>query len=449
MLKDKRKQIIDYIKANKDFLSNNAQALDIYQGNLLPYVDMILRDSLSDTYYQAIKHRILPINILQRYIDKVSTTYSKPPERSSEDVQGQEFVEFYSTALNINISAQQADVYANLFKGYAWEPYVNKNKEPKLREMPFDSFLVMSDSDISPDEETIFIKFMGMKNEDPASMLLFVYTDTEFDAFYLDNMEASEYLVENQGLNPVGVIPFVYGKRQRNKLLPTIDSDMLAICKAIPTMITDAAGALLFQCFSIIFGIDILAENLKMSPNSFWNLKSDPQSEKTPSIGTIKPEADTDKALQFITSIFIIWLETKGIRVGSIGNVDGGSVASGISKVIDEMDVYEVKRKSMDWFRMDEEELWNNKLPKIHNYWIKTGMVQSSLVPGQIPDNKDLMIKVEFDKPEPMQSRASEIADIKAEIDLGTMTMDQAVRALHPDHTDEMVSEVLANRVIV
>ena len=448
MLRNKRKEIIDFVKSQNGFISANHQALDIYDGNLLPYVDGILKSSLSKTYYDAIKHRVLPINILQRYIDKVSTTYSEPPQRSSEEQLGQDFVEFYKEALSIDTSGREADIYANLFKGFAWEPYIDRHGKPKLREIPFDSFMVMSDSSVSLDEETIFIKFMGMKTNEADSMLLFVYTDEEFDAFYMNGTEASEHMVDNQGINPIGVIPFVYGKRQRNKLIPTLDSDMLAIAKAIPVMFSDAAGAQMFQAFTILYGIDVNAENLSMSPNAFWSLKSDKDSEKNPVIGSITPSADTDKIVQFITTVFVIWLETKGIRIGSVGNMDAGNMASGVSKIIDEMDVYEVKRKSMEWFKKDEEELWNNKLPKIHNYWIKSGMVSPASLPAMIPDNFELGISVDFKKPTPMQSRSAEIADAQAEVNLGTMTMNQAIRKLYPDYTDEQVAETLAGKVL-
>jgi hypothetical protein len=151
MLKQKRKEIIDYVKDHRDFLAYNTQALDIYEGNLLPYVDSILKSSLSANYYHSIKDRILPINILQRYIDKVSTTYSKPPVRRSENESSNEFVEFYSKAFNINNSGSIADVYSNLFKGFAWEPYIDKNGIPALRELPYNSFLVMSDSMVNPE----------------------------------------------------------------------------------------------------------------------------------------------------------------------------------------------------------------------------------------------------------------------------------------------------------
>lgn len=446
MLKDKRNEIIAYVKAHRAFINTNTEALSIYEGNLLPYIEKIMQESLSPQYYNAIRHRILPINILQRFIDKVSATYSKPPQRLSENVKSQEFVDFYSKKLEINQSAGIADVYSNLFKGFAWEPYVDKNGEPAIRELPFNSFLVMSDSSVNPEEETIFIKFMGGKSNEEGSLLLHVYTNEEFDAFYLDGKEETEHLIENQGLNVIGTIPFVYGKRQKNRLLPVLDSDLLKICKAIPVMLSDASGAQMFQCFSILYGIDVSFENATMSPNVIWSLKSDRESEKTPSVGTIKPEADTQKVIEFVTTIFILWLESKGIRVGSIGSSNGVGSSSGISKIIDEIDVWEIRKKSQAWFEKDEKELWNIKLPAIHNYWIKSGLVSPSKVPGLVPEGVEMDINVKFEEPKPMKTKQEEIAEIKSEMELGTMTLEQAIKKLHPDYDEEKVQEILLNK---
>jgi hypothetical protein len=448
MLKQRRQEIIEYVKAQKSFIDTNSEALNIYEGNLLPYIDEILKNSLSANYYNSIRDRILPINILQRYVDKVSSTYSKSPSRIAEDDRGQEFVDFYKEALDIDQSGYIADAYSNLFKGYAWEPYIDKNGRPAIREIPFNQFLVMSDSQVNPEEETIFIKFMGKKGDTDDSLLLHVYTDNEFDAFYMDGKEATEYLVENQGVNVIGVIPFVYGKRQKNRLLPVLDSDMLKVTKAISVMLTDASGAQFYQAFSILYGVDVNFENAKIGPNVIWSLKSDRESDKTPQVGTIKPEADTEKVVQFVTTIFTLWLETKGVRVGSIGQISGTNAGSGIAKIIDELDVWEIKKKSQEWFEKDEQELWNDKLPKIHNYWIKSGLVNPTKVPGLIPDGIELNIEVEFEDPKPMQSRMEQIAEIKAEIDLGTMTMEQAIKLLHPEFDQDKIEETMNGRVI-
>jgi hypothetical protein len=280
---------------------------------------------------------------------------------------------------------------------------------------------------------------MGYKSDDEDSLLLFVYTDEEFDAFYMNGMEASEYLVDNQGLNPIGVIPFVYGKRQKNRLIPTQDSDMLAIGKTLSVMLSDAAGAQFYQCFSLMYGIDVNNEGLVIAPNVFWNLKSD--MDKKPEVGVIKPEADTQKILDFVMNVFVLWLETKGIRVGSMGSITNANLASGVSKIVDEMDVYNVRKKSMDWFERDESELWNEKMPYIHNYWIKSGLVDPKLVPPMVTGLVD--IEIEFEDIEPMSSRKDDIANVKEELAMKTMTLRQAIEELHSEYTEEEIQGVL------
>jgi hypothetical protein len=444
MLKQKRREIIDYVKAHKEFLEHNHKTLDIYQGNLLKYVSECMRSSLSPVYYNAIKDRILPINILQRYTDKVSTAYAKPPMRFSDSAQ--DYVDYYAEALDLDVSGGIADTYSTLFKGFAWEPFIDNRGRPALRELSFDSFIVMSDSASNPEEETIFIKLMGQSGPDEDSLLLHVYTDAEFDAFYLNGQTDLASLDGNDGINLFGTIPFVYGKRQKNKLIPVTDSDLLAMAKAIPIMLSDAAGAQMFQAFSIIWAIDVDIKDLKMSPNAIWDIKSDKTANHAPQVGTVKPEADTDKVVAFVVNMFVMWLETKGVRVGSIGSIDAGNAASGISKIIDEMDVSYLKAKSQQWFERDESELWNRVLPKMHQYWLKTGAISGPGLPA-VPDEPEVVIA--FERPEPMLSRAEEIANTERELAMGTMTLDQAIRKLHPKMTDEEVAMVVAQRIPV
>ena len=85
-----------------------------------------------------------------------------------------------------------ADTYTNLFKGFAWEPYIDKDGKPDIRELSFDRFLVYSESLVSPEEETMFIKIMGRKGDTEDSTLLHVYTNEEFDAFYMSGESADD-----------------------------------------------------------------------------------------------------------------------------------------------------------------------------------------------------------------------------------------------------------------
>ena len=71
------------------------------------------------------------------------------------------------------------------------------------------------------------------------------------------------------------------------------------------------------------------------------------------------------------------------------------------------------------------------------------------MLPAPMPEGIDPEIVVEFEAPKPMISRMEEINQIKAELELGTMTMRQAVKNLHPDLADEQIEEVIANRVVM
>lgn len=439
-LRFQREWIIQKIKDHQKFFLVNAEKLDIYEGNLLPYIDKIMQLTLAPQYYNAIKERILPVNVLQKYVDKVSIAYVKGPKRETKDKVAQEFLDYFTKALDINTSGMVADSYSAMFKGFAWEPYITAQGIPKLRELAYDRFLVLSDSKINPEEGNIFVKIIGNPCDEKGNCLVFTYTDNEFDSFYMDNTDAPEYRAINGGLNQVGTIPFVYGKRQKNKLIPTQDSDILAFSKSIPVMLSDAAGAQMFQCFTVMYGIDVNFDDIKLSPNAIWNLKSEVGSDKEPQVGTLNPSADTDKVVKFIVTCFVLWLETKGIRVGSIGAIDAGNLASGISKIVDEMDVNKLVNKSMDWFEVDETELWNKKLPKIHRYWVETGLIDPSIAP--VVDEPNIEIK--FERPEPMVAYSEELKDVEKELELGTMTFKDALLKLHPEYSPEKIAELIA-----
>jgi len=74
-------------------------------------------------------------------------------------------------------------------------------------------------------------------------------------------------------------------------------------------------------------------------------------------------------------------------------------------------------------------------------------MVNPSKVPGLMPDELD--IEVEFEDPKPLKFRMEEIAEIKAELALGTMIMEQALKLLHPEYDDSKIEETLNGRVLV
>jgi hypothetical protein len=437
-LKDKRKEIVEYVEKHQAFIATNHEAYEIYNGSLKKFVEKILTETLSEQYLQPAKSRMVLINILERYVDKVSCAYENPPMRKCAPgfEQYQEVIDYYIKVFNMNVKGQVAEKYSHLMKGYAWEPFIDSTKEPgepKLRVIPFDRFLPYSDNQLDPSEETLFISFMGTRKSinGKNQRLFYTYTKDEFDAFTEDGESYLPALEENQGVNPYGVIPQTYGRRSENELLPFQDTDILSIAKLIPVFLSDLSMAFMYQCFTIIFGIDIDLENAKLSPNALWSIKSDQNSDKPASIGTIKPEADTDKGMAFILNVFVFWLETKGIRVGSVGKMDAGNVASGVSKLIDEMDVYKVVKESIQWFQKDEEEFWQKMIP-IHNNWVETKQIEGL---NKLPE--DLEVIITFPEPQPKRAKKDIIEEKKLEVEAGFKSKKKAIQELNPDYTEE------------
>lgn len=442
-LTDRIDVLFEYIKKNTNYLEHNAEAFDIYSGNLKPYVEKIMKESLSENYFNQIKSRIMPINILKRLIDKTSKVYCSPPIRKSNL---QEFIDYYSQELDIDNSMNAADEFSNMFKSYALEPYIHENK-PCLRVLPSDRFLVYSDDPVDPLRVTVFIKIMGNRlvynsktGKNEVRNVYYFYTDEEFLALDSKKELYKSVMIDNQGLNPYGVIPFFYGNRSKYELLPIQDTDLISMVKLFPVILSDLGGAILFQCFSIIYGIDLDFENLTISPNSLWSFKSDRISQKDPQIGTIKPEADIDKVMSFVKETLAIWIESRGIKAGSIANMDAQNLASGIAKIIDEMDTYELRMTAMQWFKKEEYSFW--KLMQVmHNKWIEFGLLKNQgLYTGE------LTFSIEFDEPKPYMSKTEQLDLLEREYKLGTIDFEYMVKELHPDWEQEQVDEIIEKK---
>jgi hypothetical protein len=218
-LKDLRPKLIAHIKNHSDYIRLNADLFKIHEGALLPYVVADMRKSFSEEYFKTIESRILPINILRRFIDKVSKAYVTAPIRTPSKARFKKTLKAYEHLYNINVNGSMADRWANLFKGFAWEIYTH-NRSPRLRTIPFDRFLVYSTDKVEPMRETVFIKFMGkqvtQKSGGDSRLVetFYAYTDDEIDAFDMDGDDfADPDIASLGGVNPYGVIPFVYGNR--------------------------------------------------------------------------------------------------------------------------------------------------------------------------------------------------------------------------------------------
>lgn len=449
-IRDDIPALLKHIDQNRAFLDHNEILFNIYEGDLQRYIEKDLREQFTKTSFEQIRHRLCPINVLRRIIDKLSQIYSKGPVRTIEDgTEGDKaLLDWYEKELKINQKLNIYNEFFNLHKGALLEPYINRQSKPAIRIIPYDRFLPYSADEVDPNSPTHMIVFAGtMQKQNSKSgggetNVYKAYTDDEFVIFDSDGDVVTSKMAASgseAGVNIYKKIPFVYVNRSHNLLVPLADTDTLKLTKIIPILLSDLNYAVMFQAFSIIYGIDIDDQSLTLSPNSFWRLKSEPGSEKQPQLGVIKPQVDIDQVLSLIQAEFSFWLNTMGIRPGSIGQLTTDNFASGISKMIDEMDITESRNKQVEYFTDAEEELWSLIFNHMHPVWAAAGVVdeRSMLSAGA-------EVIVHFPEQLPMVNRGELVKTLHEEVAAGFTTRRQAIRKLNPEFTDAQLDEHLA-----
>jgi hypothetical protein len=433
------KQVIDIVKENAEYLAHQHELIDIYEGNLCKYVDAEMSKQLSAQSYLQAKFRMAPINVLPKVIDKLTHIYQTPVVRRVEDgtPSDQELLDWYIEKMRLNPKMNSANEMFNLCGSTLLYPFVYENT-PQLRVILNDRFVVYSDDPIQPTKPTYVILLAGRQDDKD---IFWVWSATEFMICDSDGKVRTDIMLKYnniEGINPLGVLPFVYVNESDYKLCPVIETDTLKMVKLLPIMLSDLNLAAMFQSFSIIYGIDLDDENIKFAPNAFWRLKSDATSDKKPEIGQIKPQVDFDQVLKLIESQFSLWLGTKGIRAGAVGQLSPENLASGISKIIDEMDTFEARQKQVTEFQDAEMMLWNLLLNHMHPYWSETGQIDNRAI-----WTPTAQVKTLFVEQLPTQNRGNIVRDLRDEFQSGFTSRKRAIAKLNPTFSEEQIEELM------
>ena len=449
-------ELLSYIKIEEqNRVIFNDKMMQIYNGNLLKFVEESCRIEYSDKTFQKVIQRIPPINLLNKVVTKTSKVYDTEPDRSCNDnLIDEELLDYYEDTMGLDSKLQTANELLNLHKYFALEPYVAKN-EPKLRILPANLFLVYSDDLVSPEIPTVFIKFMGsIKKEAPQTdkygkvlknsetivrdvKLFYIYSDDEFMI-----LDADGDIKEIRD-NPIGQIPFIYCNSSSFELIPTPDSDNFNVTILIPKLLADLNFAVMYSSHSIVYGIDVdFPSDLARSPDDIWVLKSTTGvngEATTPSLNVLKPNVDIAEVLNLISETVSLWLDTKGIKSSSNGGATVQGSVSGISKMIDEGDVSSLIKKQMVQFSKFEKELWQ-LIKVMHSYWLSNSML------SQVSKNfsSDFKPHVKFGEIKVIPDRKLTLEELKSEFDMKLVTIKQALERLNPSATKETIERLLS-----
>lgn len=433
------KLVTEAVKRNSDTLQMNYKMLDILEGALEPYVVSNLKAMLSPRVLSYALQRLVPINIVPRYVDKLSNIYQTGVSREvvNGDQSDSDLMSWYEKKLEINNVMHQSNRLYNACRAALVHPYITVDG-PALRVIPNDRFVVVSTDPITPTRPTMVILLAGQDAE--KRDIYWVYTDTEFAVVKSDNSidYAAMASMGSDGTNPYGVLPFVYANQSAFRLTPVADTDTIRMAEFVPAALTDLNLASCFASFSMTYIKNGEVTDPVYAPNALWFLKSD-DPEKDVEIGTLKPEVDYNEVLGLIQAEMSMWLGSKGIKSGAIGQLTAESAASGIAKIIDEADTFDVRQAQTVAYSKAERQLWSLILNYMHPVWAASGMVENTATfsAGAEVVSRFAVVPVGT-------QRQQLIAEQKEEYAAGFTTRKRAIAALNPQLSMQQVEELEA-----
>jgi hypothetical protein len=434
------KSIVREVEAHGQYLRYHFKTLDFLEGNLEPYVIDALRRQLSPKVFLHAVERMVPINILPRYVEKLSNIYQTGVTRtvvggSEQDI---ELLGWYEKQMSFNRTMHIGNRLYNACGSCLVHPYIT-DLGPRLRVIPNDRFIVISDDPIEPTKPTKVILLAGVDNLE--RKIYWVYTKDEFAVVKSDetiDYAAMAELEVPDGVNPYGVLPFGYFNSSAFRLCPVPDKDTLRITEFVPVALTDLNLAAMFSSFAITYLINGQTENLVKAPNAMWFLRpEDPEKEVT--IGTLKPDVDYAEVINLIQTELTLWLDSKGIKAGAIGQLTAESASSGIAKIIDEADTFDVRQEQTVNFGSGERDLWKLILNDMHPVWVAQGRVDNRTLVS--PESE---VETRFAIVPVGTFRSQIVADQKTEYEAGFTTRTRAISALNPHMTMTQIEELEA-----
>jgi len=424
-------------------LSNNKTnktLLEVYEGNLKKHVEEAMKIEFSTKAWERSRHRIPPINVLKRTVDKLAKVYSNDVIRSTANPKDQELLDEYENWFEIDDNLAYSDTLLNLLRSCAFEPYLDDSGNPQLRIIPPHQFTVYSNDRVNPTKQTVFIKFLGNRTLDPTGDDE-IYRQVNVYALYSDSeyMKVdSEFNVIESSTHELGRIPFEYINASRSQLVPDVDMDSLDMTLLIPVLLADLNYAVKYQSHGIRYGIDVQMGEMGGNPDDFWVLKSEDKDGASPQIGVVAPVVDITSVKDLITEQLIMWLESRSLKTGANGKTDVSM--SGVAKIIDNADVTDVRKQNMKSFRRLEARLWD-LTSVMHNSWLEQGQLGEMVT--QVPFSDSFTVSLKYGEMAPIVDPNEKRENLRFKIDNGLTTKERAVREANAELTKEEQDQLL------
>lgn len=428
------KEIAEIVRSDQNTvrIADDTDRYTVYNGKLRDLIQRAINKEFkkNETVEQLV-NRIIPINIVQKIVDKLATLYLQPPRRQPMDKNpsDQELIDQLSIPLQINRQGKVANRYLKLHKHLLWEPYLDGDGVPRLRTLPSQDYTPIATDPLSPDKPGIIVKSL-IRHSEQSKRRFAVWTDENFwviDGNGNIDFEQMKELGNPEGVNPFGKLPFVFiADSDGQELIPISDDDLISMQVVISILLTDLAFASKYQLWSII-----VIKGAQQNASITWNPNSLVKLPQGVDIEAIKPQLDTDQALSFIETLVGMLLTTKNLSVGDItGSITGVNPQSGVAALIDRAETTEDRLDQEQFFIQGERDLWKLIAHTMMPVWVQSKKISPEYV-GKFSEN--FRLSITFADPKPIVSD-DQMVDLEIKkLENKLTTRMNALRTINPD----------------
>ena len=464
-------KLADYWLKHQEYLRYNHKILNIYQGQLKPYLEQAIRADYSDDgQINEIIQRAPTLNILRSVVDKLAKVYAHPVGRVSSP-NSQSDLDTLMEELDFDTTMATADEMFTLHKACFVEPFTDQG-QLKLRVVPMDRAIPYSDNLVNPLRPTAVLKLVGREIVDKRDStftnghgqindldgsqeedIILVYTDDYIFLMYSSSEHLSaDRLLEFGGdeglltevngvpalINPLGRIPMEYLNRSKFSLVPPPDNDLYDMTLLLPKLLADLNYAVKYQASSVTIAKDlILPKNAKKRANTVIEVETKKDAPTQGSLEVLKPEVDITPVLALVQGQLIMWLESRGLKSGSAGKASEQR-ASGLAKIIDSADTSAERFSKIKFYGPFEKRVVT-LIRDFHNMAVSSRDIETTKV---LRDDFRLM-RTEFPDQRPLQSSEERFDQAQMLIDNNLATQKQILKLLFPDWSDKIIEQWL------
>lgn len=443
------KQIKDERVNSEDRLKEDGQKYLMYNGQLDKIVkEIIFSEFKNPKMIKELQNRIVPINIIKKMIDRLAKVYKNGALRSPVvmDDNDQELIDRYSEAFQINKTMSFCNQMTKLTKHSLLELYLDMDSVPRVRVLPSHTFFVYSDNYINPEDMTSVIKIVRDGFDMEETDKRYSYWDAE-NHYIIDGAGAIKWAEmaqfgNEEGINPFGEIPFVHVSQQFELLYPIRSNDITRIQTAICLLLSDTTVAQKYLSWATLLLTGVEGEaNIEVGPAAILSLP--PGVDGTvPDAKYLQPDLKPESVLQVVEALIQMVLSTNNLSSATVsGKVQANSTASGVSKMLDQMESTEDISEQRQIYSNAEMELWYKFAHYMLPYWVQSGLVAPNYAGAFSPEFE---LSIKYPDIKPMLTKREMIDNAKAELDAGFTSLKRAIKSVNPDLDDAEVDDLIA-----